>query len=81
MRKSLEWRKKLLWLAGIGAFGLIGIACFVVGYGLNDGWDAVLAWFVSKYAMWVYVFAALYVLFACLFLIWKRNEDIGNGRK
>lgn len=69
------------WYIGIGIFALVGVACFIVGYGLKDGWEAVLAWFTSKWAMWVYVFAALYVIIALGFVFWKKDKEFIDGGK
>lgn len=73
-------RTALKWYIGLGVFALIGGACFVVGYGLKDGWDSVLAWFTSKWAMWVYVFAALYVLILAGFVFYKKDRDAIDGK-
>lgn len=79
-RKMSKDKQRVFWLVGIFVFAVIGIACFVVGYGLADGWEAVAAWFVSKYAMWVYAFLAVYVCFALWYLVFKKNEDTINGK-
>lgn len=70
----------LAWLIGAGVFALIGIASFVIGYGLKDGWDAVIAWFTSKWAMWVYVFAAAYAFILLGYVFWKKNRDMIDGK-
>lgn len=68
------------WYLGLGVFALLGIACFVVGYGLKDGWEAVLAWFTSKWAMWIYVFGALYIVILIGYVLWKKDKDALDGK-
>lgn len=70
----------ITWYLGLGVFALLGIACFVVGYGLKDGWEAVLAWFTSKWAMWVYVFGALYIVILIGYVLWKKDKDALDGK-
>ena len=70
--------KKKKWIAYLatGCFLIFGLACFVVGYGLLDGWEAVLRWFISDYAIMVYVALGLYGMGA--FILWwvDRSVDI-----
>lgn len=47
---------------GTLGFLLFGITCFVVGYGIVDGWDAVIRWFSSKWAIMLYIFIGLWLL-------------------
>lgn len=61
-------KAKLIWMIGIGVFALIGIASFIVGYGLRDGWQAVLAWFTSRWAYIVYVGALIYLTVVLCFV-------------
>lgn len=65
-------------VASIGsiAFLILGIACFACGYGFSLGWDVVLAWFSSRYALLVYVFLALWLFIASYLIYWgKLHED------
>ena len=73
-------KTSITWYIGLGVFALLGIACFVVGYGLKDGWEAVLAWFTSKWAMWVYVFAVLYIVILIGYVLWKKDKDALDGK-
>lgn len=70
--------KKKKWIAYLatGGFLIFGLACFVVGYGLLDGWESVLKWFTSDYAIMVYVALGLYGMGA--FVLWwvDRSVDI-----
>lgn len=77
MRKKDKAVMKWYLLAGV--FALIGIASFIVGYGLKDGWDSVIAWFTSKWAVWVYVFAVVYVFVALGYVFWKKNKEMIDG--
>ena len=65
---------------GIGAFALVGIIAFIVGYGLKDGWDSVIAWFSSKWAGWVYAFLIVYALFMVMYFNWKRIAKVLGGK-
>lgn len=49
-------------IIGSSIFLVFGLACFIVGYGLIDGWDAVLAWFSSRWAVMVYIFVGLWII-------------------
>lgn len=61
---------------GTLSFLLFGIACFVVGYGIVDGWDAVIKWFSSKWAIMLYVFIGLWaVVIAWVVYIGKTRGD------
>lgn len=75
-----KYKTAIAWYLGLGVFALLGIACFVLGYGLKDGWEAVLAWFTSKWAMWVYVFAALYIVILAGYVLWKKDKDALDGK-
>ena len=71
-------KKKKKWIAYLatGCFLIFGLACFVVGYGILDGWESVLKWFTSDYAIIAYVALGLYGMGA--FILWwvDRSVDI-----
>lgn len=70
-------KSKIRWLIGIGIFALIGIAAFLIGYGLRDGWEAVLAWFTSRWAYIVYTGAVVYVVaLLCYIHIVKVSKEM-----
>lgn len=46
-------------LISLIAFAVVGVSAFVIGYGLQDGFDAVLRWFGSRWAVYVYIALAL----------------------
>lgn len=61
------WKKKKakrIAILSIGGVLLISILCFVLGYGLGEGWDSVARWFTSKWATLAVV--AIVVVFAVL---------------
>lgn len=43
-------RTKRIALIGVLSVLIVAVACFVLGYGLSEGWQAVAAWFTSKWA-------------------------------
>lgn len=47
----------------------IGITCFVLAYGLSQGWAAVGAWFGSKWAILLYIALGCYALFVIWVLV------------
>ena len=63
---------------GTTAFLLLGVAAFVVGYGIADGWDAVLAWFSSKWAITVYIAAGLWVIVVLYIIVLSKRGGIGD---
>lgn len=75
-KKARKW-----WALGMLAFLAVGIASFIVGYGLKDGWDAVLAWFTSKWATYVYIGIVVYL--SGVLALWQafRVEKVTGGRK
>ena len=64
-------------LIGTSLFLIFGIACFVIGYGLVDGWEQVIAWFGSQWAIMVYIALGFWVLL-CLFL-WRIASNFTNN--
>jgi len=68
IKQFLDERGKWVVLGSIG-FLVLGLGAFVLGYGLVDGFDAVLAWFTSKWAIMVYVF--IVVWFFAVALFWR----------
>lgn len=56
-------------------FLLIGITALVLGYGLKDGWQVVLNWFTSRYAMYVYVGIGFYVLIILYIIVLSQKYE------
>lgn len=69
-------KKTLTIYLATGAFLLFGLACIVCGYGFADGWGKVLAWFTSRWAIYVYVFLGFYA-FGIVF-IWLIGRNNGK---
>jgi len=74
--KFAEWvNKKGKWvILSTLIFILVGLICLVVGFGIADGWDAVLAWFGSRYAVMIYVIVAL-LIFGIVWFIHKAKME------
>ena len=51
-------------------FAIIGITALVVGFGLANGWASVLAWFGSRWAIYVYILIA-FLGFLLAWIIYK----------
>lgn len=75
MKRKHRKSKQAIWsIIGTIAFALLGLACLFVGYGLRDGWDSVIAWFSSKYAIYLYIGLVIYVCLAIGFLLFVRRR-------
>lgn len=70
-------KKTLVFYLATGGFLLFGLLCIVLGYGFADGWDKVLAWFTSRWAVYVYVFLFFYLI--GIAVIWLINRNSKNG--
>ena len=46
-------------LASTIAFAVVGITAIIVGFGLQYGFDAVIGWFASRWAVYLYIALAL----------------------
>lgn len=69
--------KKFLILTSV--FLLIGLASIVLGFGLSDGWDKVLAWFGSKYAWYCYIAALIWVFVVVVGVhLYKMDKSSGG---
>lgn len=70
--------KKKKRIAILGVLALIAIAalCFVLGFGIGEGWEAVGAWFTSKWAT-LTIIAVAFVVIALIFgyFFAKDRED------
>lgn len=53
-------------------FAILGITAIVVGFGLTDGWASVLAWLVSRWAIYIYIMLAL-VIFVVVWVLFKNK--------
>ena len=57
---------------GTLGFIVFAIACLVLGYGLSEGWDVVIAFFSSKWIWYIYVGLGLYI-FIILYILFIAN--------
>lgn len=73
----MKHKKSVIAYIATGAFLLFGLACIVLGFGLADGWEKIIGWFTSKYAIYVYVFAFFYLCGVAYLLIWGKI----NGKR
>lgn len=55
---------------------IVGIITFVLAYGLSDGWQAVAEWFVSKYAVMLYIILGCYSLLVLWLIISDRIKKL-----
>lgn len=74
--KFIKTKSGKITIISTTVFLLIGITALVLGYGLSEGWHVVLAWFTSKWAMYVYVGIGFYVLIILhIIILSKKYED------
>lgn len=70
--------EKRIWAVfGTTAFIILGVLAFVAGTVLNEGWDAVLGWFTSRYAWIIYVALVGYAFFLVWFFVKGRKHGRG----
>lgn len=76
MENKKNKKKLIKWGAIIGsaAFLLIGILAIVIGYAIKDGWASVGAWFVSRWAIYIYIAIVIIIFIAIWFFHKKRME-------
>ena len=72
-KKKLDKASKIAIISTI-SFVLVGLAAFIIGYGVKDGWQSVLAWFVSRWAIYIYIAIAILV-FALIWFVHKRRME------
>lgn len=74
--KFFRTRGGKLTVIGSTAFLLIGIVSLVLAYAIKDGWESVLAWFTSRWAMYIYVGLGLWIIAVLyIIIISKKYED------
>ena len=71
--KKLDKASKIAIISTV-SFLLVGIAAFVIGYGLKDGWMSVLMWFGSRWAIYIYI-AIIILVLALVWFIHKRRME------
>ena len=66
--------KYIIW--GTIAFAILGIIVLIVGFGMAYGWMAVLQWFGSRWAIYIYILLGfLGFLVAWVIFKMKVGED------
>lgn len=74
MKKTKRTKQEKIAILSTVGFGLLGVTAFVVGYGLKDGWKSVLMWFVSRWAVYVYI-AIILLLFIVIYVVHKKRME------
>lgn len=72
-KRKLE-KTQIIAIISTSVFLIVGIAALVIGFGIKDGWDAVLRWFYSRWAIYVYIAIAL-LIFVLAWVIHKRRME------
>ena len=70
-KKLFEGKNKWVIISTI-IFGILGIVALVLGFGIANGFDSVLRWFGSRWAIYIYILAG-FMVFVILWL-WFRKE-------
>ena len=68
--------KRNLFLIVSGIIILVGIVCFVLAYGISQGWDVLVAWFGSKWAVILYILLGCYGIFVAWLLISDKIKNM-----
>ena len=71
--KKLDKASKIAIITTALFFG-IGLAALAIGFGIKDGWWAVLSWFWSRWAIYVYIALAI-LIFILIWAIHKRRME------
>lgn len=66
-------------IIGSALFLLFGIICFIVGYGLVNGWQAVIDWFSSPYATILYI-GVIFLAFIVAYLIYLAKSNPSDNQ-
>jgi len=72
-KKKLE-KTDIIAIIGTVSFLIVGLAAFVIGYGVKDGWEAVGRWFTSRWAIYVYI-AIVLLAFVLVWYIHRRRME------
>lgn len=62
MTKNEARKAKRITILGVLGLLLVAIVCFVLGFGISEGWEVVGAWFTSKWATLTIVAVSLLIL-------------------
>jgi len=72
-KKERKFSKKWA-IIGTIAFAVFGLLCIMCGFGFANGWEWVLAWFYSQWAIYVYIFLAFFAMGAILIWWWGKKR-------
>jgi len=68
--------KSSIFILSIAAFLVVGIASFILAYGLTDGWLSVAQWFGSKYAILLYMGIGIFAVVTAIVLLRERYKKL-----
>lgn len=70
-------KKKTKIKAGIAILSLLVIAilCFLFGFAISEGWEAVGAWFTSKWAVMTIVAVSCVAIIAVFLLFFVKDRE------
>lgn len=74
-KKSLfEGKSKWIIISTI-IFAVLGVTALIVGFGLTYGWQSVLNWFGSRWAIYIYILIGIIVFLTAWVLFRKKIEE------
>lgn len=73
-KKNKLEKRTVIAIVSTGSFLLIGILALVIGFAIKDGWASVLAWFASRWAIYIYIAIAIMVFLLVWFIHKRRME-------
>ena len=62
-------------IAGLIALVLVIVACFIVGFGIGEGWEVVGKWFTSKWATLTVITVALFLVVLSYFYTTAKDKE------
>ena len=71
--KGEKVRKKRIAILSVLILLVFAAACFIVGFGISEGWEAVGAWFHSKWAT-LTVVCVLFIAVALLYAFFALQD-------
>ncbi len=58
-KKGIFEGKSKWTIISTAVFAILGITLLIVGFGVTYGWESVLAWFGSRWAIYLYIIIGL----------------------
>lgn len=71
----MKEKRPLRYYIATGIFLFVGLCCIMLGFGIANGWQWVISWFTSQWAMYVYIFAFFYAVGAICLWWWGHNNN------